>query len=87
MEDFQYDHNDAENNIEHELQETIICPYCGYDFGYSKSEKSPGNTTDAWKFDMECVSCDKAFSVSWCCDEEDGLILYSTYHVNQEDFV
>lgn len=93
MEDYEYNHSGAEEKIEHALQESIVCPYCGYDYGYKRSPTMIGNTTNAWKFDIECNACEKRFSVSWDFyetedkEKEDEELEFSTYHEKQEDFV
>jgi hypothetical protein len=87
MEDYEYQHNNSEDGIEHVNQESIICPYCGHDYGYDESSRMPGNTTNAWKFDVECQICGNMFSCSWdfSCVEGGG-IEYTTWHEKQELF-
>jgi hypothetical protein len=89
MEDWEFEHHATSSEIEHELQETIICPDCGFDYGYDRSHKKiPKNSTNAWKFNVVCENCENLFLVSWDWDanqEEpsDGDIEFTTYHVDQ----
>lgn len=92
MEDYEYKHNSMEEKIEHEFQDNIICPYCGCEYEYEKSREMIGNTTNAWKFDVECRKCAKMFSASWNYSnddegEETEDIEFWTYHEDQSDFV
>ena len=45
-------------NIEHEYTDEIVCPYCGYEFGYSY-EYDDGYLEDCGL--VECGECDKEF--------------------------
>ncbi len=65
MEDHEYEHSETEKNFEHEFTDNITCPYCSYEYGYEESREMPGNTTNAWRFYVECRQCEKMFSASW----------------------
>lgn len=71
LQDWEYNHNKAEIEIDHENTDSIVCPYCGYEYGYDQSREMIGITTNAWSFSVICKKCKKLFTVSWDFDQEE----------------